>query len=463
MNDFKRPCDDVNCIICQKKILSKDEGCLITVPSKRLRKLKPATIAAFIFKWDMTKSSNPLHFNCWKKHKKLSSTEQRIIDSIEDTLERFSTYAQIEESVNKVVPLLVNSKLTICFTGAGISTSAGIPDYRGSSGIDNVSDHTNKVEVVDDEEEEEEDCDYTKLQPTYAHKALVEMAKDYLLHYVVTQNCDNLHGKAGLPDNLLSELHGNVFKEYCEKCQTQYTRDYCVDVFSTDCHQEPYYVKCKTCGWNHYTGRYCEVKKCRGKLRDTIVNFGDDLHLMVCGGLIRARRRAKHADVCLTVGTSLTVYPASELPTFAKNLIIVNLQNTDFDDQCAVRVYTTADAFFKCLMPKLTAAAPKLVKRRFDDVEEVEDEKEVEEVESDDGEEEWEEEEESPKEKKKKRSRKNDDDEEEEAEFEFEEVPKKPAKKAKKETVIEIDQTPPHAKRNASKKRSTKKEVVEVE
>ncbi len=73
----------------------------------------------------------------------------------------------------------------------------------------------------------------------------------------------------------MTDLHGNVFVEYCEKCKTEYERDYEVDAFSTDCYAERWYVKCGNCQHNHYTGRHCSEKGCRGKLRDTIVNFGE--------------------------------------------------------------------------------------------------------------------------------------------------------------------------------------------
>ena len=216
------------------------------------------------------------------------------------------------------------------------------------------------VEQVDEEEEEEEDVDYGALQPTYAHLALAKLQDMDKLHGCATQNCDNLHSKAGVRDHLISDLHGNVFKEYCEKCFTEYTRDYSVDKYSTDCFNEPYYRKCETCGWNHYTGRLCDTGKCRGKLKDTIVNFGDDLHPMVCGGLWKASRKCRHADLCLTLGTSLTVYPASDLPLKAKKLVIVNLQATELDEHADVRVWCTCDNFFKVLMPRLEEAMAEL-------------------------------------------------------------------------------------------------------
>jgi mono-ADP-ribosyltransferase sirtuin 6 len=312
----------------------------------------------------------------------LSRQEKRMLGSVKDSLETFCSVTELEAKVDEVVALLAAPKIkVVSFTGAGISASAGIPTYRGADGIDtlstlasdpnmaykassgnNIIDLTNSAPnsaVKDsgkDESDDDEDVDYTKLRPTYAHLALARLEALGKLHGCVTQNCDNLHAKGGVSEELISDLHGNVFKEYCETCETEYMRDYCVDAFSTDCHAEPYYRKCSTCGWNHYTGRLCDTGRCRGKLRDTIVNFGDDLHLRLCGGLMRAKMACRCADVCLTLGTSLTVYPASELPLKARKLVIVNLQATDLDEKASVRVWATCDDFFRMLMPKLEAA-----------------------------------------------------------------------------------------------------------
>ncbi len=81
-------------------------------------------------------------------------------------------------------------------------------------------------------EDEAKDVDYNLLSPTLTHRALVTLHEK---GKIITQNCDNLHQKSGFPKEYLSDLHGNVFVEYCEKCLTKYTREFCVDVFSTDC------------------------------------------------------------------------------------------------------------------------------------------------------------------------------------------------------------------------------------
>ena len=136
-------------------------------------------------------------------------------------------------------------------------------------------------------------------------------------------------------------------------------------------------------------GRICSVKGCKGKLRDTIVNFGDDLHEDVCGGLpryddplysniiiligyleyyschvnlcyvlymlrsVRAMEECKKADVVIALGSSLLVTPACDLPKLGAKLIICNMQETPLDSMATVRVFATCDAFMQLVSKAL--------------------------------------------------------------------------------------------------------------
>lgn len=386
-----RCCDSKACIICLQSIHEDEEGGQIAVPSVLLAKYSQAERQTLTFHWDENLKSNFLHEDCLQQTlapKKLTRKEKTIIEEVLETYERYSPLGVLEKQATQVAEMILQSHHVICFTGAGISVSAGIPTYRGAEGIDtiaslaqpqdnsrsskkkrcaDVTEETKKktkraktaIEILKEEEQEdEEDTDYTKLQPTFAHRALVELYHKDLLHYLITQNCDDLHGKAGFPRSHMSELHGNVFVEYCEACFHEYVRDYCVDLFSTDCYRETWYRKCPRCRHNHYTGRYCKDKKCKGKLRDTIVNFGDLLHDRVLGGLPRAMEEGERADLCLAVGSSLTVTPANSLPTLAKQLVIINPQASELDQKATVRAWATADAFFRLLMKALDEMKP---------------------------------------------------------------------------------------------------------
>ena len=371
---LSRPCDNMPCLICSQRILKSDIGATIAVPHKDLKKALQKKRDRPALPWSMNKTVDYLHYRCWeatfptgrkkdtsKSAKEVNETDKRLLlIAGEDSLERFDNEESLRENVAKVVEKLLASKQTVCFTGAGISVSAGLMTYRGTEGIDTqeyLGIDAKKKKTADAEEEEEEDVDYTKLQPTRTHNAIARLHDLGKMDYCITQNCDDLHAKAGLDRNFISDLHGNVFIEYCEKCMMQYIREYCVDVDSTDCMKESYAVKCRTCGWNHYTGRRCDSGRCKGKLKDTIVNFGDDLHQIgICGGLMKANLKARHADLCICLGSSLSVSPANTLPTRAKDIVIVNLQTTDLDEDACVRVWGRSDDFFDLLMPEIEKA-----------------------------------------------------------------------------------------------------------
>ena len=338
----------------------------LTVPSKRLEKLSKSTVSKFKINWDITNRVNYFHKTCYDSTD-INGVEERLLRAAENSLEQFDVIeTTVKESICEVAKLMKESKNIVCFTGAGVSVNAGLATYRGTEGIDTLDELSKRtannvvVDLTDDvhatkkaktgdqleeEDEEEEEVDYTTLEPTLTHNALARLHIANMMSYCVTQNCDNLHHKGGFPRIALSELHGNVFVEYCEECKTEYERDYCVDLYSTDCRNESWYVECPHCHWNHYTGRKYSKKRCKGKLKDTIVNFGDDLFDDILGGLPRAIDKCSNADLCLCLGTSLTVSPANTLPVKAKNLVIVNLQATDLDDKADYRFYCSTDIF----------------------------------------------------------------------------------------------------------------------
>lgn len=114
---------------------------------------------------------------------------------------------------------------------------------------------------------------YEKLRPTYTHEALNKLREAGLLKYVISQNGDGLHMLSGIPANQISELHGNVFVEVCEKCKQLYHRkSYVLDDVGSQYFEEledygrttvkkpKHAVKCDRCGLSHRTGRRCESK-----------------------------------------------------------------------------------------------------------------------------------------------------------------------------------------------------------
>jgi NAD-dependent SIR2 family protein deacetylase len=115
------------------------------------------------------------------------------------------------------------------------------------------------------------------------NRALVELQRRGILKYLVSQNCDGLHLRSGMHANHLAELHGNMNLEKCAKCNAKYLRD-----FDTSMHR-----------MDHYTGRRCDKPTCDGKLKDSIIHFGENLPEV---DLNNAFQHAEQADLCLVLG-----------------------------------------------------------------------------------------------------------------------------------------------------------------
>jgi hypothetical protein len=148
----------------------------------------------------------------------------------EEIKEHFDSKETLEMCVDEIVDLIKKSKHLVVYTGAGISTSANIPDYRGPNGVWTLKDKGMTPDGIE----------LDQAFPTYSHYALVELMNKGILKYIVSTNLDGLHRRSGIPKDKLSELHGNAYKEYCSKCSKEYLRS-----FDT----------CKTFMKNHLTGR----------------------------------------------------------------------------------------------------------------------------------------------------------------------------------------------------------------
>jgi len=234
--------------------------------------------------------------------------------------------------VKQVVALLKIAKHVVFYTGAGISTSASIPDFRGPTGVwtlQEKGEYASKTKGI------------SEARPTYSHYAITELVRRHLVHFVISTNMDSLHIRSGLPKHLIIEQHGNSNKEICESCGLQYWRAY--DVGKSVVNYR-----------DHYTFRYCTW--CNGKLKDTIVHFSEDFseeHVEVLS-LYHARK----CDLAIVMGTSMNVQPNATYPDQClKNpngkMVIVNLQKTPFDNVASVRVFCKTDIFMKMVMDEL--------------------------------------------------------------------------------------------------------------
>ena len=271
----------------------------------------------------------------------------------EEKKEYFDPPDELEEKVAQLAEWIQEAEYFTAFTGAGISTSAGIADYR--SGYDTVLPTGpgcwEKKAAGKTPAKPKIHTEMIKAIPTPTHMSLVKLMEVGKLKYLVSQNIDGLHRRSGINPNQLAEVHGNYNLEICKKCKKEYMRDFRVRTAQ------------KT--HDHETGRFCEDNNCKGSLIDSIINFGENLTEKI---LDDAFENSAKSDLCLAMGSSLTVTPAADIPRNTSKvgrLIIVNLQKTPLDRIAAIKINAFCDTVMQMLMEKLGLEIPefKLVRR----------------------------------------------------------------------------------------------------
>jgi NAD-dependent deacetylase len=238
----------------------------------------------------------------------------------------------IENKAEQIAELIVNAKHTIVFTGAGISTESGIPDFRGEDGIwtkVDPEDFTIQRFVAKPEVRKmhwkimSEGGMVKDAKPNAAHYAIAELEKLGKLDCVVTQNIDNLHQAAGNSPEIVFELHGNVQYVRCLNCHKRFPMAEIIARLASD--EIP---ECAFCG---------------GMLKPDAVFFGEALPELV---LHEAAKRANQCDLCIVIGSTLIVYPAAYVPLYARDagakIVIINIGSTPMDSTAAVRVEAKA-------------------------------------------------------------------------------------------------------------------------
>jgi NAD+-dependent protein deacetylase sirtuin 6 len=238
----------------------------------------------------------------------------------------------LEKKVKDLADLLRKKHNCVVFTGAGISTSAGIPDFRGPNGV-----WTRELRGNALREEEKTAEIFNVAKPTLTHYAIVKLVEAGYVKHVISQNVDGLHLRSGLSEEILSELHGNIFMEICSQCKRRYLRDYDVGGMGL----KP-------------TGRKCDDSNCQGALHDFAVDWDTNLPEDI---FRHARKQLRTSEIVLCLGTSLRIRPAGNMPTavlrknkdrdHAGKLVVVNLQRTHLDQQSHIRIHHYTDSVMK--------------------------------------------------------------------------------------------------------------------
>jgi len=258
------------------------------------------------------------------------------------------TEQNLDVLAEKVADLIINAKKIVVFTGAGISTESGIPDFRSPGGIwsrFDPDDFTYQKFISDPEARRKqwqmlgEGLLTTMAKPNPAHYAIAELYRLGKLDCVITQNVDNLHQKAGVPMERVFELHGNMQLAVCLSCGRQYPFDQ---------------IKLRLDKGEEIPD--CEV--CHGLLKPNAVFFGEPLPQEVLG---EATHRSSSCDLFIVIGSTLIVYPAAYMPIYAHQagakLVIINLSSTPMDREATVLIRGRAGEAMSRIVDKVREKA----------------------------------------------------------------------------------------------------------
>jgi NAD-dependent deacetylase len=226
-----------------------------------------------------------------------------------------------EAQIAELSALLRAARRGIVFTGAGISTESGIPDFRSPGGIwtkmmpVQFQDYIANAEArrISWQRRFEMEETWNKVRPNTGHRAVAELlARGHIVH-VITQNIDNLHQASGVPLDKVIELHGNTSYAKCLDCGTR------VEIADIRVHFERH-------------GDAPDCRLCGGIVKTGTISFGQ---AMPEEEMARAEAASLAADLFLVAGSSLSVYPAAAFPLMARRagarLVILNREATEQD------------------------------------------------------------------------------------------------------------------------------------
>jgi NAD-dependent deacetylase len=230
--------------------------------------------------------------------------------------------SDLTTAIARLQDLIDDASMIVPFTGAGISTECGIPDFRSPGGLwtrnqpipfdafvssQNMRDEAWRRRFAMEEK-------FTQAKPGRGHRALASLYRSGKSPGLITQNIDNLHQASGINAGDVIELHGNTTYALCLDCSRRYELPWVKEKFEA-------------------AGQRAPDCACGGYIKTATVSFGQ---AMPPEAMERAEDLTKSCDLFLAVGSSLVVWPAAGFPLMAKRngavLVIINREATEFDD-----------------------------------------------------------------------------------------------------------------------------------
>ena len=228
----------------------------------------------------------------------------------------------MDAAISALRRLIDRSKHVVFFTGAGISTESGIPDFRSPGGLWSRMQPIYFQDFIASEDVRREawrrrfdnSDGWVGAQPNRGHYAVARLIETGPARCVITQNVDNLHQRSGVPDDRVIELHGNATYATCLSCA--------VRVELSDVERE-----------FKASGTVAPCGKCGGVIKSATISFGQQMPALP---MQRAHEETMGCDLFIVLGSSLSVFPAAEFPLRAKQngaaLVIVNRDPTEMDE-----------------------------------------------------------------------------------------------------------------------------------
>ncbi len=243
------------------------------------------------------------------------------------------------EKINQLASFITKSKRLVVFTGAGISTESGIPDFRSKGGLWTKYKPIDFSDFMASEEARRQswrikfatEAVIADAKPNAGHLAIAELYRRGKLNSVITQNIDGLHQLSGIPDDKVIELHGNSTYAHCLACSKRYELEEIKAIFLPD-----------------ETVPACD---CGGFIKTATISFGQSMPVTQ---MQLSEQETLACDLFIAIGSSLVVYPAAGFPLMAKQngarLVIINRDPTDLDRYADLVINAEIGATFEAVL-----------------------------------------------------------------------------------------------------------------